>query len=373
MNRISWITFICLALVLMACEHKELCYMHPHTAPILLKVDWKQFLHKEEPTGMTVLVYEDDGPVAETHITAELDSVMLYLPVGNYHSVVFNQSSPEFGRVSFTGMDHFHTAKVTIEPVTGKTWYVPPHRAPEAEDEENAEDAEDSENVDKPEKVSRSPEWIGTDTEMDWVVTPEMIALQNEFSQWQAEEQQQRSSRQSMQGTVVAWHDPVNIIYTLTVNVHIKGIYNLRSARASFSSLSDGYIFSTATRTEDKVTQLMEEWKLSIDDADPTQGLIKSTVQCFGLPPSHRGTPSENYFDLELLLVDNKTILKYPFEVGHKIEQRTDEHGNLLLELEVYLELDDPLPDVKPEGGNSGGFDATVDDWGPEENYEIQM
>ena len=45
------------------------------------------------------------------------------------------------------------------------------------------------------------------------------------------------------------------------------------------------------------------------------------------------------------------------------------------MELRLFLEvtLPTPLPDVKPEGGSSGGFDATVDDWGEEEEIDVNM
>ena len=36
---------------------------------------------------------------------------------------------------------------------------------------------------------------------------------------------------------------------------------------------------------------------------------------------------------------------------------------------ELYPDI--TLPDVKPEGGSSGGFDATVDDWGDEVEFEV--
>ena len=65
----------------------------------------------------------------------------------------------------------------------------------------------------------------------------------------------------------------------------------------------------------------------------------------------------------------NKTIVDFPFEVGHEFEK--DKDGKLVLYLE--LDLPDPLPDVKPEGGSSSGFDATVEDWGDEIEHEIEM
>ena len=76
-----------------------------------------------------------------------------------------------------------------------------------------------------------------------------------------------------------------------------------------------------------------------------------------------------NIFNLSLLLVDNKTILDYKFEVGHDFEE--DDTAHLTLHLEI--DLGDPLPDVKPEGGEGGGFDASVSDWGEEIEHEVEL
>ena len=43
------------------------------------------------------------------------------------------------------------------------------------------------------------------------------------------------------------------------------------------------------------------------------------------------------------------------------------------LKLTLNLELPEPLPDVKPEGGSAGGFDATVEDWGEEIEIEVPV
>ena len=90
---------------------------------------------------------------------------------------------------------------------------------------------------------------------------------------------------------------------------------------------------------------------------------------CFGLPDNHKATPQENTLNLSLLLVDNKTILDYTFHVGDQFVEDQEEHLTLHLE----IDLGKPLPDVKPEGGQGGGFDATVDDWGEEIEHDVEL
>ena len=163
---------------------------------------------------------------------------------------------------------------------------------------------------------------------------------------------------------------PSNIIYTLHVKVHIKGIYNLRSVRASLDGLSEGYFLGLARPSAEKVAQLLEEWSVVQNPVDPTQGYIESSITCFGLPFGHMGHAEENMFELQTLLVDNETVLKHQFLVGDIIERETEDSS-----LSLYLELriDAPLPDVEPAGNSDGGFSAVVDDWGPEENVNVDM
>ena len=46
-------------------------------------------------------------------------------------------------------------------------------------------------------------------------------------------------------------------------------------------------------------------------------------------------------------------------------------HSNNLKHVDV--ELPEPLPDVKPSEGSSGGFDVTVKDWGKPEDIDMEM
>jgi hypothetical protein len=63
------------------------------------------------------------------------------------------------------------------------------------------------------------------------------------------------------------------------------------------------------------------------------------------------------------------------FYVGDDFEAHLEEDVQLQLKLALNLELTitTPLPDVKPEGSGDGGFNAKVDDWGDEENIDINM
>ena len=345
---LGWVLLVAL---FSSCNHDELCYHHPHDARVRLDVDWSKFV-EEVPTGMTVMVYPQgaEPDKAITQHTNTIDYALLTLPAGSYHSIVYNQSPSEYGSVSFRGMDKYETAEVYAN-ITSSRWY-----------KGRGDDGG---------RVVTEPEWLGTDREKNMVVTPEMVEQTGKTNLIQLTSARSRVENSFLIGDLT----PLNIVYTITVKVHIQGIYNLRSARASLTGLAEGYWLGKGKPTAGKVIQLLENWKMTVDPIDPTKGTIDAKITCFGLPYGHQGKAEENELMLSLLFVDNKTILDFPFHVGDKFETRIEEDVQLQLRLALNVELtiDTPLPDVKPEGGSDGGFRAEVDDWGEEENFDVQM
>ena len=334
MKKSVFIGMTALLMGLTACEHKELCYHHPHTAKVRVNVDWNEFT-KEQPTGMTVTAYPVDGGQAVSTLTHTLSHAYFNLEAGAYHTLTYNQSPSEFGTLLFKGMDRFETAEV-VSGEQDSRWY---------------------QGRSEGERVAVQAEWLATDRETDARVTEEMVR--------ETLEHEKRSAPEY----VMAHHTPRNIIYTVHVRVNIQGIYNLRSARAALDGMSEGYRFSDGYYKDEVMTHLLEEWKMTVDKDDYRKGYIDATFYCFGLPGNHRGDADANQLTLSLLLVDNKTILDFPIAVGDKFV--TVDAKELILSLEV--DLDATLPDVKPEGGSSAGFDAVVEDWGDEEEHVIPM
>lgn len=337
MKRMIW-TLCSLLALLSSCNHKELCYSHPHTGRVRIDVDWSEF-PEEQPTGMTVMAFPADGGKPMTVLSNNLSHVYVNLEAGLYHTLCFNQSTTEFGSFTFRGMESWADAEVVGTQVSSR-WYT------------TRADGE---------RVITEPEWLGTDNETEVRVTDEMV---------EATGSHHGTTPVAPKDYVISTLYPQNIIWTMYVKVHIPGgVYNLRSARAAMDGMAEGVKFSTLRRKDESVTHLLEEWTLVVDSDDPVKGTLTSSFKCFGLPGSHSANPQENEFLLSMLLVDGKTQVDVPFEVGHRIEKAMD--GSLKLYLE--LTLPEALPDVKPEGGGSSGFDAVVEDWGDEIEHEIEM
>lgn len=345
MKRRSGILLMLIAIVvaMTSCEHKDLCYHHPHTARVRIDVDWAKY-SKDTPSGMSVLVYDHEGAQRLNLLSNTITHVYADLEAGTYHSIAFNQSPSEYGSVTFKYMDDYNRARVLTNKYLSR-WYVARRGSSD--------------------EVAEQPEWIGADRQEYIEVTPDMVEATSGYM---------THEKKSSGDIVVATHYPLNIIHTLIVRIDLKGIKNLRSARASLDGLAEGYIFSLEQPTSSNVTQLLETWRLSTDknstkddDGNPVDGYITTTITFFGLPMSHQGIDEENYLYLSLLLVDNETQINVPFFVGDKFER------DPVLENTWYLNLtyDDPLPDVAPESGTGAGFEATVDDW--EEGEDITV
>ena len=341
--------YILIAVVLFAsCEHKELCYKHPHTAKVRIDVDWSKFDKYETPTGMTLMLYPQySGENIVTHLTNNISHAMVNLAADSYQVLVFNQSSSEFGSILFRGLEKQETAEVVTNEVKSR-WYTVRSKL---------------------EKVVANPEWLGVANYNNAEVTQAMI---------DAEAKNVLSNGLKIDEPLIASLKPQNIVYTVKIKVHIKSIYNLRSVRASLNGMAEGYRLISMQPLENKVTHLIEEWTLKPDETDPSAGIIETTFSCFGFPEGYQTTAEENLFALSLLLVDNKTIMNYSFHVGDKFTKNgniDNLEGKNEFQLELHLDIDSSitLPDVKPEGGTSGGFDAEVEDWGDEEEIEIEI
>ena len=339
--------YLIVAILLFAsCEHKELCYKHPHTTKVRIDVDWSKFIKYEIPTGMTLMLYPQ---FSETGVISSLSNTtshaIVNLGADRYHVMVFNQSGSEFGSITFRGLDKQETAEVIVNEHKSR-WYSVRNEY---------------------EKVATDPEWLGVGNIGNAEVTQQMIDAEVAATMGGAT----RSGE-----TVIATITPLNIVHTVKVKVHIKGIYNLRSARGSLNGMAEGYHLTAMQPLGSKVTHLMEEWTMKRDAADPTMGVIEASFTSFGLPSGHQSTAEENMLTLSMLLVDNKTVKEFSFSVGDKFT--SNQNGDNVeeedgVQLHLYLELSPniTLPDVQPEGGSSGGFDATVDDWGDEEEFEV--
>lgn len=351
-NRLFSILFpLFTVLLLPSCEYKDLCYTHPHSARLRIDVDWSESQYDEEPNGMSVMVMPTTagGSPTETHLSNDITHVDLSLFAGTYDVMAYNQSPSEFGTLTFTGMDSINTAMVYANALdASSTWYTPSSG----------------------EQLLQEPEWIAAGVQRSCTVTEEMVeqcSAYNEVNSAGWGTGQPNSTAPRFLLTTVY---PQSLVYTIYVTVHLKGAHNLRSARAALTDLADGNQMAYDRPTTSTGTQLLEGWTLTKDKGLATTGTIQCSIKSFGLPTGHSGAADANTFNLSMLLVDGKTKVTHTFQVGNLFRYDSDPSKKILY-LDLYL--DEALPDVKPEGAHGGGFDAEVDEWGPEDEIIIKI
>ena len=328
-----------------SCQHKELCYYHPHTAPVRVNVDWSLFT-MEKPTGMTAYAYPigyEDLEISR-FITHNLSSITLDLEVGTFNTIIFNQSESEYGSIEFSNLEDYHSAQVRVVSVKSN-WYST--KAPET-------------------KVGSEPEWLAIGRAEDIEVTKEMVERAEAEYLATFKDQMARANGQTIND--VATITPISVIKHVEFKVYGQGLYNLRSVRAAVEGMAEGCLLSTGETSANQVTHTMEDWKVITEENDPASGDIITTLSTFGIPEGHGGKAEENKFTISLLLVDNETVVTYDYYIGDILAQFKDMDGldGKIQKVVVDLELPERLPDVQPMGGSGGGFDADVDDWGDE-------
>lgn len=333
---------------------KDLCYYHPHTAPVKINVDWSKFNHIEQPTGMTVYVWPhnvEDEDEHTTFITHNLNSVTLNLEAGLFDAFVFNQSYSEYSTLEFYSLSSFDKAEARVKQ-SKSSWYSTKEPAT---------------------KVGEEPEWLAIDCLQDIEVTDDMVKKAEEEYLASMHKTAKTTASQNEVATLV----PKSIIKKIDIYIHLDNVPYLRSALGAIENMAEGCYISSKTTTANQVTHTLESWGLIYDKDENgidnlMKGAIKATVSTFGLPAGHTGAPEENNLFIKLLLVDNETILSQNFPIGDLIADlnsyngtQTDENGNPIWP-EIHIYWPERLPEVEPVGGGEGAFDIGVSDWGDE-------
>ena len=290
---------------------------------VRINVDWHLF-DKEVPTGMTVMVFPWSGGAPHTVLTNEITHADFSLEPGKYRVLVFNQSTTEFGTLDFLGMDSYETARAVVQHATSR-WYS------RGDDE----------------LIGVEPEWLASDKLDEFEVS-------EDFSE--------------------VTLTPKNVLSQIQVSVKVPGIKNLRYVRGSLTGISEGFLLGQGKPLLSKVTYLLESWTKSVDENEATLGTLKASVKCFGLPETVSPDAENNQLSLSALLIDKKTQVDHQFAVGDKF-QKDDNSSELgyTVTLHVDVQMPQPLPEVKPSEGSSGGFDVTIQDWDKPEDIDIEL
>lgn len=340
---------LCLAALLAACDRRDLTYGYDNRCDVCLVTDWGAL--DRHPSGMTAMFYPKAGGKPLTYVTNSVDSVTFAVPVGSYRVLLFNRTVSEFGSLGFRNLDDLSTAEVYALQAA-PSWVQREDDAP----------------------TTYGLEQIACTVIDDVTLTEEM---RHDYGVLNTREQPR--SRTSEALIPIYRTRPVCAAYTTTVTIHISGVQNVRSARATMSGLAEGYFLGRGHANSHTVTHVIEDWKVTRDPGSYTEGTLSTAFVSFGMPVAAANGRAEglelqleSLLQVSLLLVDNTTVVDFHYDVSRRIKV---DHTDLRIVVEVGIPVpgeegeEDPgsqppvLPDVEDKESSSSGFDAEVSDW----------
>ncbi len=350
MKKILYIIYLCLAIL--SCERRELTYDYSPYCEIVVNLDWSNL--SKAPTGMSIRAYPQDGGEPIVYQSNAITSGTIKLPAGVYNILVFNQIPSDFGSVGFRGLDKWETAEVYSVEQSGKSWA----------------------STKADETIVRKPEDVAVATFTDVEIKEECIIKSIELYK--------------LTGKRLVAHilnlKPQIVVKRTFVRVKVDGIYNLRSTRGVLTGMSEGYNFSTQQSISPKVSHVLEDWNIEDFAYGERYGETNNYFMSFGLPSTTTSTRAVGEWNgsiyLQMLLVDNKTIVEHTANITKRTSTSEDEESkddvkiNITVKVGFSGDADDPipvLPDVKPEDSSDSGFDATIDNWENEEEHNVQI
>lgn len=319
---------LCLATVmcLSACNHKELCYDHPHTATLTLAFDW-QNAPDATPEGMCVYFYPLDGESSvQRYDFSGTKGGQLKVKEGKYRIICYNNDTEA---VLFANIDNFLThmgytrESNVLEPVYGSSSVYTPK------------------SLETTERVVLCPDMMwachATDVEISensvsYICAPVQDGDEVQFS--------------NNERTITLY--PAEIICTYTYEV--RNVKNLKYATqmcGSLSGMAPSVLFYNEALDSECVT---------LPFSATSDGVSTITGKFYTF-----GHYAENIDPHKLLLYvwfTDGSKYYYTFDVSSQVDNAPDKrHVHIIIE---GAEFPEPM-------GDGDGFDVGVDDWKPVE------
>ena len=130
MKHTHWLWLAAALLLLASCEHKELCFHHPHTVRVRVAFDWRD-APQADPDGMCVYFYPEEGGEGRRFDFSNTTGGEVELGVGRYRVVCYNNDTEivEFSATGdFAAHGVFTREGNVLEPIYGNgANYAPRH------------------------------------------------------------------------------------------------------------------------------------------------------------------------------------------------------------------------------------------------------
>lgn len=343
-RKLLTLSALSLLMLVAGCEHKDLCYHHPHQARLRVEFDWRDS-PDAAPAGMTVFFYpagETAGGRTEPYRFDFKGTVGgdIELPVGKYHAITYNNDTEI---VEFTELWSYERHGATtrpgalFEPLFGSG----AGNGPRAKGSEN-------------ETVNICPDMLWGCTATDIEVT------QTGVSYICVPE----SEKDKVDGNPVYSADQVITLYPHGLVCHytyeIRNVRNLKYIRqmsASLSGMAPSIRFHDEDLGRQCVTLPFEAYKSGEDK-------IEGSFYTFG---HHEANTQPHRLLLYVWLTNGEKVYfgstSPRFDVTGQVHAAPDRRR-------VHIIIDGL--DVPEPMGDGPGFDPSVDDW-QDEDHEIEI
>lgn len=318
---------ITISMLFPSCEHKDLCYHHPHTKTLRVEFDWRD-APDADPEGMSVFFYPVDGedaPMRRLDFSGKTGGE-IEIQEGRYMVLCYNNDTES---VLLRGTDSFYTHEgYTREGNIFESIYGSgADYAPQAKEAEN-------------ERVVICPDMMWGCTALDVEISETGVS----YLCFPESEKEDLGGRPAVSTGEVITLYPHEMVCTYTYEV--RNVKNLKYAMQMCGSLS-GMAPSLMLGDESLGTECVTIPFESVSDGVST---ITGRFHTFG----HHEKNSAPHKLLLYVWFDDGSKYYYTFDVTGQVHSAPDKrHVHIIID-----GLDFPQPI-----GNGSGFLPSVDDW----------
>lgn len=342
---LSAMLFAIIVIAFSSCEHKDLCYHHPHGVKLKVVFDWKN-APEAYAKGMCIYFYPVDGGTYRRFDFSNMQGGYIELTEGTYNVICYNNDTEG---VMFDGVTDYYKHNIytregdLFEPINGRV----------SSKIQRAEGSEDERVVITPDMM-----WGCAVTQVEVAETGLTYTHEAITSDMKAPQLNVENTAEDF--ILTFYPDDLMCHYSVIIN-KVTNLQYPKMMCASLSSMSGGLLLSSNELGRECVTLPFGMYK-----ADSTT--IKSEFYTFG----HHEDNNENHKVVLYVIYNDSTVLTYPFDanvtedsrVNEDLEERfnvTDQIHNALNKRKVEIEINGL--DLPPVVTDTSGLKITVGDF----------
>lgn len=318
-----------------SCEHKDLCYHHPHGVKIKVEFDWSK-APDANPAGMCVFFYPEDGGEAVRYDFKGREGGEIEIIVGNYRAIAYNNDT-ETVRYANGGFEthRLYTSETSVlEPLLGR-------------DVDSKPLPEDAEN----DRVVRTPDMV-------WATSSEQISITETETHYDHEIITGEMSGPSLKvdntgEVVVITFTPEEVVCHYSYEYqNVKNLRNVSKMSAALTGMSGVYYPGLWQLDKECITLPFEAQSFG-------KNSIIGNFLTFG---HHLDKTQKHWMVLYTFLIDGRLMIYFTDVTGQVHNAPDPRHVHIIIP-------NLPIPDVDQD---KGSFQPSVDEW-EVENHEIRM